>query len=963
MGRSLDDELAPAPVAVPPIARVVPTGPADPRPEVEPEPLVLDADHPAALHGQVAAAGPGPGGRGRWPGRRARRPAPASRPPAARGRAPEMASRPMWNVSTSASPVPVVAAPRRSDRSIRPKRQRLVADVELLEPGQAGPDDTSRSVRDWKVPPRPRSSTPSSMRVGVAAHGIEARVGQVHEVLLGLSLLFHRTSDLPTPSGSGEPSIVCARSRRRDRRPASARRGARSPRLGPWPRTAGPRRRPKSAPGAHPTTRPPGPVEQRPCRRRPEGGSPTLRSSRPAGACRSPGARCGSCARPAGRCPSTGRRAAIGSILEAIADPELAAELTLQPVRRYGVDAAILFSDIVVPVARRGVRGRRGPGRRPGRRPSRSVGPADLERLRPLEPEADVALRGRGGPACWPSSASGVPLIGFAGAPFTVASYLVEGGPSRNFARMKALMHGEPEIWDALMDRLADWRWPSCAPRWRPGPPPCSSSTAGPAASRPATTSASSCRPPGASSPGWPTSACRPSCSAWAPASCSASWRRPGPTWWASTGGCRSTRPAARVGPGRAVQGNLDPAVCLAAVAGGGGRDPATCSELAGTAPGHVFNLGHGVLPETDPGILERPWSNWSTPRDGPAWASVSPARRRSGGGRPSPTGVLVMAHGTPASPEGIEAFYTAHPAGPAAHPRAAGRADRALPGHRGHLPARPRGPGPRWTAWPRRWRAATRAGSWCARGQVHRPHHRGGGGRAGRARRRPRRRASCSPRTSRSPGSGRVLAAGRAGAAGRSTVPADITPVRRGTGAQGFAELLAERTGALLAPAGRTPGSTAVVFHRPLAARAGGGRGDPYPDQVADSAADVAGRPASTTEVDWRVAWQSAGRTPDPWLGPDVLRRDPTAGRPRAPPRWWCARSASWPTTSRSSTTSTSRPAGVAGQAAWPSPGRPRSTTTRGSSRSWPGRACGPPTLDRAPARDPVARERGPRA
>src|SRR5687767_6536139 len=142
-----------------------------------------------------------------------------------------------------------------------------------------------------------------------------------------------------------------------------------------------------------------------------------------------------------------------GSILDAIRQPELAAEITFQPVRRYGVDAAILYSDIVVPVHAIGFGVDVVPGVGPVvEQPFRSKD--DLARLRPLSPEEDVPyvletvrlLRGE----------LDVPLIGFAGAPFTVASYLVEGRPSRTYARTKALMHGDPALWFDMMDRLAD---------------------------------------------------------------------------------------------------------------------------------------------------------------------------------------------------------------------------------------------------------------------------------------------------------------------------------------------------------------------------------------------------------------------------------------------------------------------------------------------------------------------------
>ena len=142
-----------------------------------------------------------------------------------------------------------------------------------------------------------------------------------------------------------------------------------------------------------------------------------------------------------------------GSILDAIHRPDLVAELTLQPVRRYGTDAAIFFSDIVVPVAAIGFGVDVAPGTGPVvDRPFRSA--ADLARLRPLEPELDTpfvteAVRLLVGQL-------DVPLIGFAGGPFTVASYLVEGGPSKNFTRIKALMHGEPTLWHDLVDRLTD---------------------------------------------------------------------------------------------------------------------------------------------------------------------------------------------------------------------------------------------------------------------------------------------------------------------------------------------------------------------------------------------------------------------------------------------------------------------------------------------------------------------------
>src|SRR3954453_9956786 len=144
-----------------------------------------------------------------------------------------------------------------------------------------------------------------------------------------------------------------------------------------------------------------------------------------------------------------------GSILDAIRRPKLAAEITLQPVNRYGVDAAILYSDIVVPVAAIGFGVDIAPGAGPGvAAPSRST--RDLERLRPLDAERDTPYVLETVAAVVDTLPDDVPLIGFAGAPFTVASYLIEGGPSRTYARTKALMHGDPALWAALLDRLAD---------------------------------------------------------------------------------------------------------------------------------------------------------------------------------------------------------------------------------------------------------------------------------------------------------------------------------------------------------------------------------------------------------------------------------------------------------------------------------------------------------------------------
>jgi uroporphyrinogen decarboxylase len=292
-----------------------------------------------------------------------------------------------------------------------------------------------------------------------------------------------------------------------------------------------------------------------------------------------------------------------GDILAAIADPELAAEITLQPVRRYGVDAAILFSDIVVPVHAVGFGVDVVPGRGPVvNHPFRS--PADLTRLRPLDPEEDVghvieAVR----LVAEELGSTGVPLIGFAGAPFTVASYLVEGGASRSFSKVKSLMHADPITWDALMDRLTDLSLSFLRAQVEAGADAVQlfDSWAGSLSPRqyerfalPATRRVLE----GLADLHVPSILFGVGTGELLGLMSGAGADVVGVDWRVPLDEARR-----RVGPDRAVQGNLDPAVCLAPwpVVEAETRD---VLERAGDNAGHVFNLGHGVLPETDPGIL-----------------------------------------------------------------------------------------------------------------------------------------------------------------------------------------------------------------------------------------------------------------------------------------------------------------------------------------------------------------------
>ncbi|HTX64086.1 MAG TPA: uroporphyrinogen decarboxylase, partial [Acidimicrobiales bacterium] len=291
-----------------------------------------------------------------------------------------------------------------------------------------------------------------------------------------------------------------------------------------------------------------------------------------------------------------------GAILDAIAQPELAAELTLQPVRRYGVDAAILFSDIVVPVHAVGF----GVTVEPGRGPvvaERFSSKADLARLRPFVPEEDAPYVGEAAALVVRELGPDVALVGFAGAPFTVASYLVEGGPSRTFARVKALMHSEPALWESLVGRLADMAVASLTAQvhagatvvqlfdsWAGALSPAEYERFALASTRRVFDAVRALGVPGVVF-GVGTGELLGLMARTGAQVVGVDWRVP------------LDEARRRVGADHAVQGNLDPAVCLAPweVVAGEARE---VLRRAQGAPGHIFNLGHGVLPETDPGIL-----------------------------------------------------------------------------------------------------------------------------------------------------------------------------------------------------------------------------------------------------------------------------------------------------------------------------------------------------------------------
>ena len=294
-----------------------------------------------------------------------------------------------------------------------------------------------------------------------------------------------------------------------------------------------------------------------------------------------------------------------GSILTAIADAPLSAELTLQPVRRYGVDAAILFSDIVVPLHAIGFGVEIEPGRGPVvAEPFRSD--ADLARLRPFEPETDapyVAETAR--LVARELAGSGVALIGFAGAPFTVASYIIEGGPSRTFAKVKALMHGAPALWDDLTGRLAAMAVASLRAQVAAGAQAVQLFDSWAGSLSPDEYTRFALPAPRAVLEGLaalaaPTILFGVGTGELLGLMATAGSDVVGVDWRVPLDEARR-----RVGAGHALQGNLDPALCLAPWPV---VEQATRAVLEraddGTGTGHVFNLGHGVLPESDPAIL-----------------------------------------------------------------------------------------------------------------------------------------------------------------------------------------------------------------------------------------------------------------------------------------------------------------------------------------------------------------------
>lgn len=289
-------------------------------------------------------------------------------------------------------------------------------------------------------------------------------------------------------------------------------------------------------------------------------------------------------------------------MLESCTRPELVTEITLQPVRQHNVDAAIYFSDIVVPLKAIGVDLDIKPGVGPVvEKPIRTR--ADLAQLRDLTPEDVPYITEAVGLLTRELGAT--PLIGFAGAPFTLASYLVEGGPSRTYENAKAIMYGDPQLWADLLDRLADITAAFLKVQIEAGASAVQlfDSWAGalaPVDYRRSVLPASEKVFKAVEQYGVPrihfgvgTGELLAPMSEAGVDVMGVDWRVP------------LDEAARRIGPGKALQGNLDPTVLFASTEAVEAKTREVL-DSAKALEGHIFNLGHGVMPNTPPDALTR---------------------------------------------------------------------------------------------------------------------------------------------------------------------------------------------------------------------------------------------------------------------------------------------------------------------------------------------------------------------
>jgi uroporphyrinogen decarboxylase len=289
-------------------------------------------------------------------------------------------------------------------------------------------------------------------------------------------------------------------------------------------------------------------------------------------------------------------------ILDVCKTPALAVEVTLQPVRRFAVDAAIIFADILLPLEPMGLDVSFAAGEGPViANPVRTA--ADVAALRPVRPAEDLGFVLEAIGQTRSALAGDVPLIGFAGAPFTLASYAVEGGGSRHYVETKRLMYNDPDAWHDLMGRLADAVAGFLAAQVAAGAeavqlfdswvgalsPDDYAEYALPYSQRIFAALAGSGVPRIHFGTGATTLL-----PLMANAGCDVvglDWRVPLDEGWAVTG------------HDKAIQGNLDPVVLFAPEAEVE-RRVLDIVKRADGRPGHIFNLGHGILPGTPPEVV-----------------------------------------------------------------------------------------------------------------------------------------------------------------------------------------------------------------------------------------------------------------------------------------------------------------------------------------------------------------------
>ena len=294
------------------------------------------------------------------------------------------------------------------------------------------------------------------------------------------------------------------------------------------------------------------------------------------------------------------------SLLELCHHPELAARVTLQPVERLGVDAAILFADILLPFEPLGLGLSFVAGEGGGPRITRPIREAkQVLELPRVDPATDLSYVMAGVRLAAAALPPHVPLIGFAGAPFTLASYAIEGGASRDFVLTKRFMYTEPHAWHALMMRLAELVGGYLAAQAQAGAralqlfdswvgclsPADYDNYVFPHSQRALELARASGVPVihfGTGTATFLADFARAGGDV-----IGVDWRVPLDVAWE------------RMGPGQAIQGNLDPVALLAPPAELESRVRDVLERAAGR-PGHIFNLGHGVLPETAVESLQR---------------------------------------------------------------------------------------------------------------------------------------------------------------------------------------------------------------------------------------------------------------------------------------------------------------------------------------------------------------------